>query len=118
MKVNSRIRKFTDAEAGFLAGYLLADGCIRFYLDKKPRVEFDGCDKEFLERVREIIGVPKLFIHHTANGYPYYKVVIISSQEIIDILQQIKPYLVGVKREKAERAIEISKNTNHYKVRT
>jgi len=105
----SEIRKLKKWESAWLAGVIDSDGSIGLYdygrEGRRVQVQVGNVCKEFLERVREVIGCGSSAFHarHPSHlGHkPMFNFSLKGSNRCYWLLRQILPFLI-VKKDKAQ----------------
>jgi len=94
----------------FIAGFVVGEGSIGAWIEKKSgsfRTCVNMANTEFfvMKSVKDIIGVGSLKMHTFDEKYrrrPLYLIDVERQNEQHWILEQITPYLIGIKSEKAK----------------
>jgi len=112
----SRVKKLSPTEAAYLAGFLDCDGSIT-KSGEKYYVLFIQTNERVLNQVKKMLGMEFLriawqeskgsnLIKYKDRGVKKPHHIYISAQlEVLDLLQQLEPYLIK-KNKKAREAIE------------
>ncbi len=110
----SEIKKLKKTEATWLAAVIDGGGSIGIYNygreGRRVCIQMSNTNKEFVEKMREIIGcgsqVIRTNIHKTHKGKkPMYQYVLKGSNRCYRVLRQIIPYLI-IKKEKAREIVK------------
>lgn len=107
-----KVREFSEIEAAWLAAAIDGEGYLRFSFFLKNgrqkwvgRLDVSNTNKEFCNRVKEIVGYGHVQMVDFRNYTPLARYTLASLASIGRVLEQIEPYLI-IKREKAKIMIE------------
>ncbi len=99
----------SNIERAWLSGLILGEGSITTHFDPsrnrtRATIEIKMTEKAIMQKAASILGVSVIgpFYDKRGAGYrPRYEVSVLGTRAV-NVLQEILPYLVGVRKERAE----------------
>ena len=114
-----KVRKMAEPEKSWLACAIDGEGSIipaksKYQKGVSIRVQVNNCHREFVEKCKQITGVGYICVGKRENRKPIYRWCCQANPLTLQILEQIKDYLI-IKRELAELGIKyIKSRLAHY----
>lgn len=104
-----------ESVAGVVAGYIASDGCIHHPKVDTCHISFGSCSRLMLEQLVELLGV-RLGVYGTGISltgkagtnnrvHDFYTYTVSRADQAQKLLEIVSPYIWGVKRERAEKAL-------------